>query len=345
MPKTVDVRDPWVTLEECFASATECPTLLWGDGIEYLAKDLRNLPWLSFFTHDAYTSSQLEMPQETRIYPDGEPFERVIIRLPASKEQFRAMLAWAQHKLVGARECWVFGHKNEGIRSAEKLLSDIGTEAECLRLKRRTRVLRTTLSPQDNSHEPVTNRQLITVGSSPIQCVSYPGVFSHGRLDPGTAALISFLSRHKPTSKIVDLGCGAGPIGLFLAHRWPESKIKLYDRSALAVIAARESMKLNNLENVTIAAIPVDAIPREPWHGLVVSNPPFHQGKETRTDLIGEFAQAARHQMRPGASFLAVANRHLPYRKPLNEVFHSVEIAWEDNSYCIWRSKGPRKTR
>ena len=156
--------------------------------------------------------------------------------------------------------------------------------------------------------------------------------------------MLSFLSRHKSSTRVVDLGCGSGAIGLFLAHRWPESQIKLYDRSALAVIAARESVSLNNLENVSVFASPVEAIPREPWHGLIVSNPPFHQGKETRTDLIVSFAQAARRLMRPGATFLAVANRHLPYRKALNEVFHSVEIAWEDNAFCIWRSKGPRKT-
>ena len=343
MSKAVDVRDPWITLSECFDAVGPIPTLVWGDGIEYLDKEHRERSFLSFFTHDCVTADALGLTRETRVFPDGQHFERVIVRLPPSKEKLQSMLAWAERRLVGARECWIFGHKNEGIRSTEKLLSDIGAEVTCVRMKRRTRVLATRLSPCPIKQLPAPQRKLVPIGDGSVQCVTYPGIFSHGRIDAGTTALIHYLSRHKSRTRVVDLGSGAGPIGLFLARRWPEAEVKLYDRSLLATLAAQEGAALNKIANVTIDAQAVHAIPKEPWHGLIVSNPPFHQGRETRTDLIGDFAAAARRLMRPGASFLVVANRHLPYRNPLSEVFHSVEIVWEDSSFCIWHSKGPRK--
>jgi 16S rRNA (guanine1207-N2)-methyltransferase len=342
--KGVNVQDPWVTLGECLNSASPVPTLIWGGGIEYLDEDQRTQPWISFFSHDTQTLQALDLPVETRVFPSEQTFERLIVRLPSSKELLGAMLGWAQRSLIGARECWVFGHKMEGIRSVEALLAGIGSEPESLRIKRRTRVLTSQLGESDGTDSMPELRRTISVGHDNVQCVSLPGIFAHGRLDKGTSALLAFLARHKPTKRIVDLGCGSGAIGLFLAQRWPEASVTLYDKSALAVIAAKESAELNGIENVKIVAQPVTEIPKEPWHGMVVSNPPFHDGKETRTDLIHDFAQAAKSQMRPGAVFLAVANRHLPYRKALSQTFHSVEIAWEDNHYCIWRCKGPRKT-
>ena len=49
------------------------------------------------------------------------------------------------------------------------------------------------------------------------------GVFSHGRLDTGTAILLREAPPPPPSGTFVDLGCGAGPIALTLALRAPQA--------------------------------------------------------------------------------------------------------------------------
>jgi 16S rRNA (guanine1207-N2)-methyltransferase len=251
------------------------------------------------------------------------------------------MLDWARHAMGDARECWVFGHKEEGIRSAARLLEEWGTEPTPLRIKRRTRVLSTNLHRAEGATfglEPY--ETTFSAPDSKLNYVSFPGIFSHGRVDEGTQHLMNYLKTETRAKRVYDLGCGYGVIGIFLADRWGKSRITLGDRSIAAVLCAERNCAAADLENVTLEAVAAQDVTRTQGYDLVVSNPPFHQGKETRTDLMDEFAAAARRLLKGSGRFLAVANSHLPYRRPLEENFKNVDIVWEDSRYRIWQAQG-----
>ena len=56
----------------------------------------------------------------------------------------------------------------------------------------------------------------VPLADGPLKVVSLPGVFSHGRLDRGTALLLEHLDK-LPSGHLLDFGCGAGVLGAALA--------------------------------------------------------------------------------------------------------------------------------
>ena len=81
---------------------------------------------------------------------------------------------------------------------------------------------------------------------------------------------------------------------------------------------------------------------REGPFELVVTNPPFHDGREEDRQLITAFARSAASRKTRSGRFLAVCNRHLAYRDSLAVCFGDVGVVWEDTRFRIWSCGSPR---
>ena len=66
------------------------------------------------------------------------------------------------------------------------------------------------------------------------------GVFSHGRIDAGTKLLL-LRAPTPPAGDLLDLGCGAGPIALTMAHRCPDATVWAVDVNERARRCARRT--------------------------------------------------------------------------------------------------------
>ena len=79
--------------------------------------------------------------------------------------------------------------------------------------------------------------------------------------------------------KILDLGCGYGPIGISLAKLNPDSQITMVDINQRAVELSNQNILQNNVQN----AIAYQSNGFEKVDGLfnaIVSNPPIRAGKK-----------------------------------------------------------------
>ncbi|MEV6601236.1 methyltransferase [Actinoplanes sp. NPDC051346] len=105
------------------------------------------------------------------------------------------------------------------------------------------------------------------------------GVFSAGRLDPGTAVLLR--KAELPTAAVggtlLDLGCGYGPIACVLASEAPSATVYAIDVNARArELTAENAAALSLGERVRVCA-PED-VPAVTFD-QIWSNPPTHVGK------------------------------------------------------------------
>lgn len=108
------------------------------------------------------------------------------------------------------------------------------------------------------------------------------GTFSAKKLDPGTSVLLKQLEGVK--GRVLDIGCGWGPIAIAIATLFPETEVWALDvnhRSLEMVRRNAQKLELQNIRAVTASEIPEDLLFDEIW-----SNPPIRIGKAALHELI-----------------------------------------------------------
>jgi 16S rRNA (guanine1207-N2)-methyltransferase len=156
---------------------------------------------------------------------------------------------------------------------------------------------------------------------------------SHG-LDPGTALLIESLEPG-PVTRVLDLGCGWGAIGIAAARLYPDAHVVLTDVNRRAVGLARRNIARNQLKNVEVRAGSLFQPVQGEKFDLIATNPPYHVGREVILRLLAEVPGA----LRPGGRLLLVGKGSqgiLFYQTWLRENFPgSVEISSRGSGYRV----------
>ncbi|WP_455478790.1 methyltransferase [Bartonella sp. B10] len=162
------------------------------------------------------------------------------------------------------------------------------------------------------------------------------GMFSHGRIDPGSAAL----ALHIPKivfGKTADFGAGWG----FLAYTALEKSEKLtaldlYEADYNALEAAKTHIKcIKSPLPINFYWLDLVHEPITQLYDTIISNPPFHMQQTTDVSLGKNFIIKAAKHLKPGGNLLLVANRHLPYEALLKNTFRTILIHEETYSFKV----------
>jgi len=147
------------------------------------------------------------------------------------------------------------------------------------------------------------------------------GVFSAGRLDPGTAVLLrkGDLPTAATTGVFLDLGCGYGPIAAVLATESPRATVWAVDVNSRARELTAENASTLGLANLKVAE--PDEVPGELVFDQIWSNPPTHVGKAELRALMERWLP----RLAPDGVAWLVINRHLG-----GDSLHAwlVELGW-----------------
>jgi 23S rRNA (guanine1835-N2)-methyltransferase len=162
-----------------------------------------------------------------------------------------------------------------------------------------------------------------------------PGVFGEDRLDGGTRLLTRQIGPWD-AARIVDLGCGAGPLGLLAGARNPQAEVVFRDVSHAAVRSAELGWRESRGDAAARFEVG-DALAgvEDGSVDVVLCNPPFHQGTEiTRRVAAHMFAEGSR-VLRPGGRMLVVGNRHLAYHLGMGRTLVEVRPVDGDARFVV----------
>ena len=111
------------------------------------------------------------------------------------------------------------------------------------------------------------------------------GVFNKKGLDYGTRLLLENIELSGNT--FLDVGCGCGPIGIFIGYNNPNYTVDMIDVNERAIHLCNMSKKENNLSNINI--FKSDAYEKvDKKYDCIITNPPVHAGKKKVYEIIGD---------------------------------------------------------
>ncbi len=171
------------------------------------------------------------------------------------------------------------------------------------------------------------------------------GVFSKNKLDFGTELLLkTVLEMNIPLGKrVLDLGCGAGPIGLILAHLDPEKQVTLADINDRALeLATRNAKHIGVSSQVEIVHSDV-YLNIHSTYDSIISNPPIRAGKRVTYRIYDE---ALSHLNENGSLIIVIRKEQgaLSTMEHLQTIFPSVNVLARKKGYYIIQSSFKRSS-
>lgn len=191
-----------------------------------------------------------------------------------------------------------------------------------------------TPNPETVHHEATWNFQLL---GHELRFTTDNGVFSKRTVDYGSRVLLSTVDLdHVPSGKVLDLGCGYGPIGLAVAAAYPERQLDLVDVNERALALAKRNAVQNQLTNTHIfTSDRYEAVTER--YAAILTNPPVRAGKQIVDDMI---TGAQDHLIVGGALTVVLQKKQgAPSAKKLMAgTFGNCEVIKKDKGYYILRS-------
>ncbi|WAJ38513.1 class I SAM-dependent methyltransferase [Pseudomonas sp. GOM7] len=237
-------------------------------------------------------------------------YRAAVLFLPKSRELTDYLLQALASRLAG-QPLYLVGEKRGGIERAAKQLAAYGKPRK-LDSARHCQLwcVEVEQAPAQPDLQSLAQTYTLPLAEGPLEVVTLPGVFAHGRLDRGSALLLEHL-QDIPSGHLLDFGCGAGVLGAVLKRRYPGSQVTLLDVDAFAIASSRLTLARNGLEAEVIAGSGIESAPVE--LSAIISNPPFHQGVHTDYQASENLLTQAKRHLREGGELRLVANSFLKY--------------------------------
>jgi 16S rRNA (guanine1207-N2)-methyltransferase len=281
---------------------------------------------------------------EISVLPEGaESFDIVALEVPQGRKLIRRWLLEAYSALRPGGQLYLAGSNDQGIRPAIADAEALFGNMTPLGYKVRHRVARFVKNPPrahlpdwvaDPGIAPGTWVEFdLVIRGETFRLSSLPGIFAYNKLDAGTQLLLEHMSP-PPGARVLDLGCGYGIIGL-VAARQDVAAVDLVDANLLALAATKRNIARNDIAIARAWACEIRDGLGVSQYDYVVTNLPFHSGKEVDYDIAHAFIMQARTALKPGGQLMLVANRFLRYERVMQPIFAAVDRIAETKSYQV----------
>jgi 16S rRNA (guanine1207-N2)-methyltransferase len=264
-------------------------------------------------------------------------FDLVLCHLPRGREVQRELIRGAARVLRPEGRFYFVANTRVGIKGAVAYARELFGRCGVVRRKKGYHVAMTVrprgMEPPGMQDSYV--ERTITLEGVETALVSKPGVFAWSQLDGGTARLVDAMEIGRG-DRVLDLGCGTGLAGVAAARRAAEGEVVLVDSDLRAVRSAQRTLEANDVDNgEVLLSDGASHVATDDPFDVVITNPPFHQGREVDYQVAHQFARDSRGVLRPGGRLYLVSNRFIDYADLIRETFGNVATACADPGYHV----------
>jgi 16S rRNA (guanine1207-N2)-methyltransferase len=254
----------------------------------------------------------------------GADFVTVILPADRGNAIVRELLrlAWT-HTKPGGR-CLIAGDKDRGF---ERYYKEAKTHFGTGEILERSKGLRVAMLTKTGGEPPVNPEPKVftlEARGKTLECIALPGVFSSGKFDLASKLLLE----HLPNSAgktVLDIGCGYGALGGFLALEG--ATVTMLEDDSRSVESSKRTLELNHLQGQVLWSDVDSKLEKNAKFDLIITNPPFHVGSDLILDVALEFIRAVERHLAPNGEVWLVANHFLPYERELARIGTVREVA------------------
>ncbi|WP_054534128.1 methyltransferase [Herpetosiphon geysericola] len=265
----------------------------------------------------------------------SKPFDLVLINILWWSDNQRGAelinLA-AQHTNAGGIVA-IGGGKQAGLSGATTLLESIVGPSVKTLYKKGHHVVMSFRPLHWQAQTSQASQHLIKHGNVELAVEATAGVFAQGQLDPASAMVLDAV-HVQPNQRVLDLGCGAGILGMVLQRREATLDLTYIDSTMVAIEATKRNLQTNQLSGRVLASDGTQAVSGEQFD-LIVSNPPFHVGRVQSPQLAENLLKQAAQVLAPNGQLVIVANRFLRYEPLLEADLGNVRELAGDQRYKV----------
>jgi 16S rRNA (guanine1207-N2)-methyltransferase len=175
----------------------------------------------------------------------------------------------------------------------------------------------------------------------PLKFYVAGGVFSKSRVDVGSKILIENAVLEDGW-KILDLGCGYGPVGISIGASSKNSEIFMTDINKRAVMLAKKSIMLNKLDKKRFKFFRGDSYSKleekKDFFDTILLNPPQTAGKKLCLSMI----KNSINYLKKGGTLQLVARHNKggeSFMKYMKEIFSNAEFVCKSKGFRVYVSK------
>ena len=270
--------------------------------------------------------------------PD-EAYDGVIVHQQPSRALTETLIRQAASRLAPDGTLLVAGEVREGIKVSARVVDEVCAEARGEVVAQGARVVsgwkpragEVMTAPLPRAHHAA------EVAGVSLRWVTTPGIFSADGLDPASRFLLETI-RLPHKGRILDVGCGAGVLGLWCALRMPQTTVTMLDSDVASVRCAEEGIRLLGLTNArAVLSDGIRAVADERFD-VVVTNPPMHWAGKQDTRLVGRFVRDAAQVIGRKGRVWMVCAPTLSLMPILQENFTEASIAGETSRFRVWNA-------
>lgn len=169
-----------------------------------------------------------------------------------------------------------------------------------------------------------------------LRFITDAGVFSRDRIDFGSVLLIENMEMDRH-ARVLDVGCGYGPIGLTAAMLADQGRVTMIDVNERAVDLARRNAERNGIKNVEVLVSDVYSAVQGEKYDVILTNPPIRAGKE----IVHRIFTEGHDLLVDGGELWVVIQKKQgapSALKKLQETYREVIEVDREKGYCIFRA-------